>query len=94
MKKYYNNTTAEWYNEGTSITRELDNGLFSGVPTEEQLLSWGFGEYIAPAPTPEQLLEQAKNSKLSQIEAYNNSPEVNTFTIGGNEMWLTVEEHP
>ena len=92
MKIYKNNAIGELYFEGTSITRQTEDGLFSGVPTEEQLLSWGFEEYIAPAPTPEELLERAKNGKLSQIDAYNDSPEVNTFTIGGNEMWLSVTE--
>lgn len=88
MKRYYNNTTSEWYNEGDTITRKLENGLFSGVPTEEQLLSWGFEEYIEPAPT----LEQVRNNKLSQIDSYNNSQEVNSFTIKGSKMWLTISE--
>ena len=92
MKRYYNNTTGEWYTEGTPITRGLEDGIFSGFPTEELLFSWGFEEYVAPAPTPEEQLEQAINSKLSQIDSYNNSQEVNSFTIGGNDMWLTVEE--
>ena len=88
MKLYKNSTTDELYIGGTVITRKIENGVFSGVPTEEQLLSWGFKEYIEPAPT----LEQVRNNKLSQIDSYNNSPEVNTFTIGGSEMWLSVVE--
>lgn len=61
-------------------------------PTEEQLLAAGYTEYIAPVPTPEQLLEQAKQDKVFEIERYNESPAVNSFTISGQQMWLTVEE--
>ena len=92
MKKYCNEETGEWYVEGVSITRKIENGVFSGIPTESQLLSWGFVEYIEPEPSPEELLQRAKSSKLSQIDDYNNSSNVNSFIIKGNEMWLSVEE--
>lgn len=59
MKRYYNNTTGEWYLEGTPITRQTEDGMFSGYPTEEQLLSWGFVEYVEPTPTLEELLVYA-----------------------------------
>lgn len=61
-------------------------------PTEEQLLAAGYTEYIAPVPTPEQLLEQAKQDKVFEIERYDDSLAVNSFEIGGQQMWLTVEE--
>lgn len=93
MKKYYNETTKEWYFEGQTITRRLDNGaLFSGVPTLSQLTEWGFEEVIEPAPTPAELLEAAKQSKIQEIEDYNVSDAVNEFTINGSPMWLTYEE--
>lgn len=92
MKRYYNKTTCEWYLEGTPIVRKSDDVVFSGVPTEEQLFSWGYEVYIEPVPTPEEQLKTARNNKIAQADNYNNSPEVNTFTIGGNEMWLTVSE--
>ena len=92
-KRYYNETTKEWYTEGTSITRRLSNGvLFTGVPCVEQLTEWGFVEYVEPEPTPEELLERAKQEKLLALEAYNNSDAVNEFTIGGVPMWLTFDE--
>ena len=47
-KKYYNETTGEWYYEGTKITRKVEHGVFSGYPTEEHLLAWGFVEYVPP----------------------------------------------
>lgn len=57
MKRYYNATTKEWYMEGTSITRKIESGVFSGIPSVEQLTEWGFEEYIEPEPTPEELSE-------------------------------------
>jgi len=93
MKKYYNETTKEWYFEGKTITRRLDNGaLFSGIPTLSQLSEWGFEEVIEPAPTPQELLEAAKQEKIQEIEEYNVSDSVNEFTINGSPMWLTYEE--
>lgn len=47
---------------------------------------------VPPEPTPEELLEQAKERKLIDIDDYNESDAVNSFTIGGQSMWLTVEE--
>ena len=93
MKRYYNETTKEWYFEGKTITRRLDSGaLFSGIPTLSQLSEWGFVEIVAPEPTPEEQLEAAKQRKIQEIEDYNVSDAVNEFTIGGQAMWLTVEE--
>ena len=51
MTTYYNKKTDEYYYEGRSITRRLDNGyLFAGVPTEQQLAEWGFKELVEPTP--------------------------------------------
>lgn len=96
MKRYYNSTTKEWYNEGQSLTKRVENGVFTGIPSVEQLTAWGFVEWIEPAPTPTQLLERAKSSKLADIQAYDSSEEVNSFTINinGNTMtaWLTPDK--
>lgn len=92
MKRYYNSTTHEWYTEGTSLTKNIPNGVFSGIPSVEQLTEWGFEEWHEPEPTPEQLLERAKASKIAELEAYDLSDAVDNFTIGGNPMWLTVDE--
>ena len=92
MKRYYNPTTNEWYYEGQSITRKLDNGaLFSGVPSVEQLEAWGFEEWHEPAPTPEQLLERAKSAKIAELEAYDQSDAVNGFSVNGQDMWLDAQ---
>ena len=87
MKRYYNSTTYEWYIEGTSIKRNLNNGVFTGVPTVEQLTEWGYEEYIEPTPTPEELLARAKADKIAELEAYDDS-EVNSFSVNGKDMWL------
>lgn len=88
MKTYYNSTTEEWYYEGQSMTRKIENGLFSGIPTVEQLTEWGFTEYVEPAPTAEQLLRKVKIEKINQIEAYDKSDAVNEFFYNEIPMWL------
>ena len=92
MKRYYNSTTKEWYIEGTSIKRNLDNGVFTGVPTVEQLTEWGFEQWVEPTPTPEELLARAKANKIAELEAYDLSDAVDSFTINGMTMWLKVDE--
>jgi hypothetical protein len=87
MKRYYNSTTKEWYTEGNSITKNISNGVFSGIPSVEQLESWGFEEWVEPTPTPEELLARAKANKIAELEAYDQS-EVNSFSVNGKDMWL------
>ena len=91
-KRYYNVTTKERYNEGQSLTKRVENGVFTGIPSVEQLYEWGFRELVEPAPTPEELLQRAKDSKIAEIEAYDASDAVNSFTINGQSMWLTRED--
>ena len=87
MKRYYNSTTKEWYTEGQSVTKYINGSLFSGIPSVEQLESWGFEEYIEPTPTPEELLARAKADKIAELEAYD-ANEVNSFSVNGKDMWL------
>lgn len=82
MKKYYNDTTKEWYIEGTSIQRKINSKkVFIGVPSLEMLIEWGFREWSEPAPTPEELLDKAKQNKIGELTAYDNSDAVNSFII-------------
>lgn len=70
MKQYYNNSTNEWYNEGRVLTRRVDNGVFSGIPSEKRLKKWGFKEYIAPVPqepTEEELAEMERQQRMNAI---------------------------
>lgn len=43
-------------------------------------------------PEPERTIEQAKREKIEEIEIYDQSEAVNSFTIGNLSMWLTVGE--
>lgn len=88
---YYNNKTGEYYYEGSSMTRRLDNGyLFAGVPTAEQLAEWGFEPYTPPVP--ERTLEVAKSEKIAEITAYDTSEAVNSFTLGNATMWISRDD--
>ena len=87
MKRYYNSTTQEWYTEGTSITRKVERGVFSGIPSEQRLAEWGFEEWHEPTPTHEELLARAKANKIAELEAYD-ANEVNSFSVNGKDMWL------
>lgn len=42
-------------------------------------------------PTPAELLALAKSAKQSEITDYDNSANVNSFTVGGVPMWLGFE---
>lgn len=87
---YKNNTTGEVY-QGGAITRRLYNGgIFTGIPTEEDLLSWGFEPYTPPVP--ERTLADAKVEKISEITTYDTSDAVNSFTIDGNTTWINRED--
>ena len=91
MKRYYNQTTQKWYTEGQSITHNENGTLTSGVPSVEQLEEWGYEEWVEPAPTPAQLLERAKADKIAELEAYDQSDAVNSFSVNGQEMWLDAQ---
>lgn len=91
MTTYYNEKTGEYYYEGSSMTRRLDNGyLFAGVPTAQQLAAWGFVPYEPPAP--ERTLEVAKSEKIAQITDYDTSDAVNSFTLDGDTMWISRDD--
>lgn len=80
----------EFYQNGSSIV--INDQRYFAPLTDEQMVAAGYTEWTPPTPTPDELLEQAKQEKLMEIKVYDQSSSVNSFTIGGNEMWLTVEE--
>ena len=53
-------------------------------PTKEQLLEAGWLVWEEPQPTPQQLLEKARQEKIMEIESYDNSQEVNECLIHYN----------
>lgn len=61
-------------------------------PTDEQLIAAGYHVYEEPNIVIEPSIEWAKEQKIEEINQYDNSPEVNSFTIGDQQMWLTVAE--
>ena len=70
MTTYYNEKTGEYYYEGSSMTRRLDDGrIFAGVPNEEQLAEWGFEPYVPPThiPTEDEIREQRMQEILNEL---------------------------
>jgi len=81
----YINENNEYYN-GRSIVYD---GQLIINPTDEQLTNAGYHKVTPTEPTEEELLFQAKNNKLAEIEEYDSTLEV--FTIEGRQMWLGHE---
>lgn len=65
MKRYYNKKENKMYYEGNSLTHRTPNGIFSGVPTEEQLHTWGYTLQPEPTPTP----IDPKVQRMSEIQS-------------------------
>ena len=81
MKRYYKqeNEKRVWFN---GVLKSDGNQIIN--PSEEQILAQGWLEYVppvAPEPTEEELLEQAKDAKIQELHAYDESEEVNDCII-------------
>lgn len=91
MKKYYKQIGNQTiFFEGVLIVGNMQ--IIN--PTEEQLLENGWLEWIETEPeepTQEELLREAKEAKINEIVDYDTSDAVNSFTIGGQQMWLDFE---
>lgn len=61
-------------------------------PSEEQLVSGGWAEYTEPVPTDAELLQEAKNSKLMELDSYDSSDAVNSFIVGSAELWVPADK--
>lgn len=85
---------AQWINDegefwdGTSVV--INNRRYLS-PSPEILIQAGYHEYIEPTPTEEQLISQAKDEKLDQIDEYDQSSNVNLFYLAGQPMWLDAQ---
>lgn len=83
-KRYYKIIDGKtvFYNGGIIVIgdRQIIN------PTEEQLTECGWIKYVPEVytPTPIQLLEQARQEKLTEIESYDSSSDVNECLIHYN----------
>lgn len=60
-------------------------------PTEQQMLDAGWLIYTSPEISDEENIEQIKQDKIIEIETYDQSDQVESFTIGGKQMWLGHE---
>lgn len=89
MKRYYKTENGqEVFFEGNVLYAD---GATIVNPTEEQMLEAGWLVWQEPEPTAEELLQAAKDEKLAAIDAYDASPDVESFTINGTTMWLGHE---
>lgn len=78
--------TGRWIKDGmyADMTMEIDGRMVSN-PTGEQLRKAGYVPYV---PTDEELLAQAKEAKVQEIERYDTSDKVNGFKLNGTVFWL------
>lgn len=92
MKQYYKiiDGVTVFYKDPLII-----NGMQIYNPSEELILAAGWIEYIeppTPAPTPQQLLEEARQNKLMEIESYDESPVINGIIVNGVELWIPADK--
>lgn len=85
MKRYYKKINDQVVFFQQPLVHE---GMMTFNPTEEQLTAAGWLEYVEPEPTEDELLAQAIEQKMEEIERYDQSDAVNAFSIGGKTLWL------
>lgn len=95
MKRYYKEENGKrvWF---SGILKSDGRQIIN--PSEEQILGDGWTEYVppvAPKPTEEELLEQARESKLVALHDYDESKEVNNCIIvyQGEEIGYWKDKH-
>ena len=77
----------EVYNGGVLIIadRQVVN------PTHEQLIAAGWTQEEDPMPTAEELLWEAKRTRLYELDRYDTLAAVNAMTFNGVETWLDAQ---
>jgi hypothetical protein len=88
MKKYYKEIDGEKVFFTGNVLRTDEATIIN--PTEEMMLTagWLVWEESVIEPTQEELVERAKNRKITEIDLYDESEDVNEFYLGGMPMWL------
>lgn len=82
-----------WIKNGVLASDTIKlNGCVVCNPTEDMLKAAGYEEYHEPEPTDEEKLEQAKQQKIAEIEAYDTSSAVNSFILNGVPRWLNLDK--
>lgn len=78
-----------WVKGGVFASNTIElNGCVVCNPTEDMLIKAGYKEYQEPVPSEAEKLNTAKQNKLYEIEQYDNSSSVNSFTLNSKERWL------
>ena len=87
----YNNLGETWQDYVDNkwvLLNEEQRAFYIEHPNAEPKEVWDMEMF----PEPERTLEEAKREKIEEIEIYDQSEAVNSFTIGNLSMWLTVSE--
>lgn len=69
-------------------TIRMPDGTWKSNPSPEDFAVAGWTE-VTP---PERTLLDAKREKVQALEAYDQSPEILSFSLNGNDMWLNPME--
>lgn len=85
-----------WYKEIDGVKVYATNRVTVGGavvfnPTDELLKEAGFIKEVPKEKSQEEMLAEAKELKLAEIEAYDKSDAVNSFTLNGMPLWLPQE---
>lgn len=85
-----------WYKEINSVKVYATDRVMIGDevvfnPTDEQLEEAGFIKEVPKEKSKEELLTEAKAMKIAEIEAYDKSDAVNSFSLNGTPLWLPQE---
>ena len=85
MKRYYKeiNDQVVFFAEPL-----VHDGMQTFNPSEEMILAAGWQEWQEPEPSEAELLLQAIENKLTEIDNYDKSASVNSFRIGSKDLWL------
>lgn len=82
MSYIYKDKNGEMWNGGSIIA----NGRRVFNPSREQLIAAGYTEHEAQPYLP--TIEEIRCQKIAEIEAYDTSAAVNSFTLDGERVWL------
>ena len=68
-------------------TVQMEGGTWISNPNVEQIAEAGWIEYVHV-----RTLEEAKQEKIDEIEEYDTSSDILSFSLGGVDMWLNPQQ--